>query len=124
MSKTFDPAALVAWASGVMAGRGVDGPKARVVAETLVEGDLLGHDTHGLFLLAPYLGKLAEGAVKGVGAPDVLNDRPAASLWDGGMILGPWLVTEAIGAASTKAREVGAKVVVRSAQSLVSTPRM
>jgi LDH2 family malate/lactate/ureidoglycolate dehydrogenase len=36
---------------------------AEAVARTLVEGDLLGHDTHGLALLAPYIKKLESGSV-------------------------------------------------------------
>ena len=109
-----EPAALVAWAEKAMEARGVEPDKAAATARILVEGDLLGHDTHGLFLLGPYLGKLGEGAVKGEGAPDVLSDRPAALLWDGRMILGPWLTEEAVKAASARARTQGqASVVIR-----------
>lgn len=112
MTTRRDPADLRAWAAAVLAARDVAPEIARSVAETLVEGDLLGHDTHGLFLLGPYLGKLAEGAVKGEGTPEIVSDRPGAALWDGGMILGPWLTAEAIRAASVKARETGVGAVV------------
>lgn len=107
-----DPAELTNWATAVLEAAEVAPQIARAVAEVLVEGDLLGHDTHGLALLGPYLGKLAEGAVKGRGAPEVISDRPAAALWDGGMILGPWLTREAIANASAKARATGSGTVV------------
>ena len=46
---------LIAFASGLLARAGLDTEMASDVADVLVEGDLLGHDTHGLALLAPYL---------------------------------------------------------------------
>lgn len=51
------------------------------VARTLVEGDLLGHDTHGLALLAGYVKEIESGGMTRDGAPEVLSDRPAAVLW-------------------------------------------
>ena len=110
----YDPSALAAWAAEALETRGADPGKARATAEVLVEGDLLGHDTHGLFLLAPYLQKLSEGGLKGSGAPEVLSDRPAALLWDGDRLIGPWLVVEAIRQASERAHDLGqASLVIR-----------
>lgn len=63
----YAPPALAAWAAAVLENRGVDADKAATVAEVLVEGDLLGHDTHGLALLAPNLAKLADGGLTGRG---------------------------------------------------------
>jgi len=71
-------------------------PRARVVAEVLLEGDLLGHTTHGLALLPRYLDELANGRMEREGEPVVLNDRGAALTWDGRRLPGPWLVTRAI----------------------------
>ncbi|MEL7464353.1 MAG: Ldh family oxidoreductase [Pseudomonadota bacterium] len=107
----YDPNDLTDWAARALGASDCDPAIARTTAEVLVEGDLLGHDTHGLFLLAPYLGKLADGGATGRGAPEVISDRPSAALWDGGMILGPWLTEEAIAAASRKARETGVGTV-------------
>ena len=107
MTDRFDPKELTDWATRVLAASGAAPEIARTTADVLVEGDMLGHDTHGLFLLGPYLGKLAEGGAKGAGAPKSLSDRPSAAAWDGDMILGPWLTTEAIRVASEKARATG-----------------
>lgn len=108
----YAPPALAAWAAAVLENRGVDADKAATVAEVLVEGDLLGHDTHGLALLAPNLAKLADGGLTGRGSVDVLADRPGALLWDGRMLPGPWLTREAIRAAATRARANGTAMVV------------
>ncbi|HRO61634.1 MAG TPA: Ldh family oxidoreductase, partial [Burkholderiaceae bacterium] len=54
----FDAGDLTAFAEALLTAAGLEADKARDVAEVLVEGDLLGHDTHGLGLLPGYLGEL------------------------------------------------------------------
>ena len=66
---------LIAFVHALFAAGGMDGDKAALVAELLVEADLFGHDTHGLQLAAPYLRELESGEMLGAGAPEVLNDR-------------------------------------------------
>ena len=51
---TYDD--LINFARALLVRSGLDEDKARAVADILVEGDLLGHTTHGLALLGPYLG--------------------------------------------------------------------
>jgi len=85
---------------------------ARDVATVLVEGDLLGHTTHGLALLAPYLAEIANGGMAKSGAPIVVNARPAAQLWDGQRLPGPWLTLRALDAAMTMAQDFGTGTVV------------
>ena len=53
--------ALVGFAHALLAKAGVRDDIARDVATVLVDGDLLGHNTHGLALLAGYLGETREG---------------------------------------------------------------
>ena len=74
---------LVAFANGLLRRVGVRDDIAATVADVLVTGDLLGHTTHGLGLLAPYLGELEKGTMTAAGEPGVQNARPAAELWDG-----------------------------------------
>jgi LDH2 family malate/lactate/ureidoglycolate dehydrogenase len=85
---------------------------ARDLADVLVEGDLLGHTTHGLALAAPYLKELAEGRMTKNGEPTVLSRRAAAELWDGQRLPGPWLTLRALEAASAMARATGTGTVV------------
>jgi len=69
---------------------------ATTVAEILLEGDLLGHTTHGLQLLGPYLKELQQGTMAREGMPVVLQDHGMSVLWDGRYLPGPWLVARAI----------------------------
>ena len=88
------------------------GDIARDVADVLVTGDLLGHTTHGLALLAPYLAELEKGAMTKAGEPVIVNARPAAQCWDGGRLPGPWLTLRALDTAATMAATHGTGTVV------------
>jgi L-lactate dehydrogenase len=88
--------------------------KAAAVADVLVEGDLLGHTTHGLQLLPLYLAEIEKQQMTLSGQPHVLADHPAAVTWDGRRLPGQWLTLEAISLASARARELGScSVVIR-----------
>jgi L-lactate dehydrogenase len=91
---------------------GMDNAFATDVGAILVEGDLLGHDTHGLALLAPYLAELEAGTMRGHGAYRVLNERAGTALWDGERLPGPWLTLRAVDDAIGRARLCGAGTVV------------
>jgi LDH2 family malate/lactate/ureidoglycolate dehydrogenase len=111
--QTRHPAdALTRYARRLLEAAGVDASIAVDVAEVLVEGDLLGHDTHGLALLAGYLGELNQGSMTRAGSYEVVNKRGAAALWDGRRLPGPWLVRRAMEAAATMARAHGTGTVV------------
>ena len=84
------------------------------MADVLLEGDLLGHTTHGLDLLARYLRELDEGRMTKDGEPQTLQDRGSALTWDGRRLPGPWLVKQAIGAARGRlASHPSVNVVIR-----------
>jgi L-lactate dehydrogenase len=100
-------AGLLRFAEAACRTAGLPAEKARDVAEVLVEGDLMGHDTHGLALLLPYLDSLAAGGMTAEGEPEVLRSTPAAQSWDGRKLPGPWLVRRAIGAAEAAAGTLG-----------------
>ena len=106
-----DADALVAFAHALLRGAGLDDALARDVAEVLVEGDLLGHDTHGLALLAGYLGELERGTMTKTGDPAVIAERSAVATWDGRRLPGPALVRRAIDWAAPRAREHGCATV-------------
>jgi len=104
--------ALHAFGRALLVRSGVRDDIARDVADVLVDGDLLGHTTHGLALLAAYLGEIEKGAMARSGEPRVLNRRPAAQLWDGGRLPGPWLTLRAFDAAAAMAKDCGTGTVV------------
>jgi len=98
MSTRYAAPALTQSAIALLQAAGVDAGKARAVAEILVEGDLMGHDTHGLALLGPYLGELESGGMQKGGEPEVLNSR---------RLPGPWLVLKAMEECAKMAKTYG-----------------
>jgi LDH2 family malate/lactate/ureidoglycolate dehydrogenase len=113
-SPRYDAAALARYAAQLLQHAGLAEAMAPTVADTLVQGDLLGHDTHGLALLAGYVKELEAGRMRPEGAPIVVSDRPAAVLWDGQRLPGPWLVHQGLDLLLPRARELGtASLVIR-----------
>jgi LDH2 family malate/lactate/ureidoglycolate dehydrogenase len=107
----FAAGALVDYAMALLLATGFDAEKASVTARLLVEADLLGHTTHGLQLLAPYIAAAEEGTMKMTGQPVVVADRPAALTWDGDRLPGVWLTDKALGEAMARARTQGTAMV-------------
>jgi L-lactate dehydrogenase len=111
MTDRYDAAALTDFAAKLFVHAGLDEDKAKTTAEILVEGDLMGHTTHGLALLAPYLAEAASGKMLGTGEPTVIAEAPAAQTWDGRRLPGPWLVVRAADWATRNAAETGIAAV-------------
>jgi L-lactate dehydrogenase len=107
MAERHDAGALMRFVAACGRAAGLDDAKARDVAEVLVEGDLMGHDTHGLGLLTPYLDAAESADMRGTGEPYVLSSTPVVQAWDGRKLPGPWLVRRAIAAAETAAQAFG-----------------
>ena len=103
---------LLAHAAALLEAAGLSGERAGVVAATLLEGDLMGHTTHGLALLPGYLGEIAAGRMAVAGEPEVVSDRGASVLLDGRRLPGPWLVHHAIGLALERVAAQGTCTVV------------
>jgi LDH2 family malate/lactate/ureidoglycolate dehydrogenase len=112
MNPRYAASALIDFAHALCSAAGLDHEKATAVAEILVEGDLLGHSTHGLALLGAYLRDLDSGAMEKSGLPAVIADYPAAVTWDGRRLPGPWLVVRALELAVERARQQGTCTVV------------
>ena len=55
----YSAPALLEFASALLQRAGMESDKADATADILLEGDLLGHTTHGLQLLPLYLAELA-----------------------------------------------------------------
>jgi len=98
---------LQEFSTNLLAQSGLDHDKATVVARTLVEGDLLGHTTHGLALLPGYLKDIVAGGMTTQGNYRVLRDKPAVQLWDGERLPGPWLIEKGLDMLIPRARELG-----------------
>jgi L-lactate dehydrogenase len=107
-----DASALRDFARALLARAGVRDDIAATTADVLVDGDLLGHTTHGLALLPGYLRELESGAMTKSGEPAVVHARPAAQSWDGARLPGPWLTARALDAAIAMAQAYGTGTVV------------
>ncbi len=111
MTERYAASALATFATELLRYQGLDPGKAEATARVLLEGDLLGHTTHGLALLAPYLDEAAAGRMRGQGSWAVVNEAGAAQTWDGQRLPGPWLIEQAADWAAGRAREAGIAAV-------------
>lgn len=98
---------LVAFAADLLAAAGMEADKARVTAEVLVEGDMIGHATHGLQLMHWYVEQLEDGSLNGKGSYEVVADKGSAFVWDGRLLPGAWLLTEALDQACSRVADHG-----------------
>lgn len=103
----YAPEALIAFARDLFAAAGCDGDKATIMAEVLVEGDLLGHTTHGLQLAAGYLAAIADGSMAATGRQQTVSDKGAVASWDGRRLPGVWLTVKALDLAAERAKRLG-----------------
>jgi LDH2 family malate/lactate/ureidoglycolate dehydrogenase len=108
----YSAQALRDFSQALLEAAGMPPDPAEAVADTLVEGDLLGHDTHGLALLAPYIREIENKTMEVSGMPDTLSDRGASLLWDGRRLPGPWLVRQGMETLAPRAREFGSATLV------------
>jgi len=106
-SKRYSADALIEYGASLLDNAGMDPDKSKVVAEILVEGDLLGHNTHGLQLLASYLADIEKDELATTGNPRVIADLPAAVAWDGMRLPGTWLTARAVDLACERAQTHG-----------------
>lgn len=103
----IDHAALTDFAYRLLANAGMEKDKAEATAAILVEGDMIGHETHGVSLLHWYVDALADGSLAKSGTYDVINDRGAAFVWDGNLLPGAWLLSKALDQACERVRDFG-----------------
>ena len=108
----YNHTALRDFAQDLLIRAGLAADRAAIVADILLEGDLLGHTTHGLALLPGYLGEIESGRMRVEGDPDTITDRGATVLWDGRRLPGPFLTVRAIDLAMGRAVIHGTATVV------------
>jgi L-lactate dehydrogenase len=93
---SYAGAELVSCASTLFERAGLEAEIAHVVAEVLVEAELLGYDTHGLQFVPAYLSAIEAGRTRTSGQPEVLRDEGAALVLDGRYLPGQWVVRRAL----------------------------
>ena len=103
----IDSEALTDFAQALLSAAGMEPDKAEATARVLVEGDMIGHETHGVGLLPWYLDALADGSLRKAGDYEVVSDKGASFVWDGRLLPGAWLLTRALEQAAERVGQYG-----------------
>lgn len=107
--------ALRDFVSAVYAGAGVPPEEAQFVADTLVQADLWGHQSHGVLRTGWYLARLKAGSMKALTRPRFVSDSRAVAVIDGDDGVGQVVTRFAAHEAIRRAKEHGvAAVAVRN----------
>ena len=102
---------LIDFAAAIYAGAGMPETDAQLVADTLVQADLWGHQSHGVLRLGWYLDRIRNGVMKPVTTPEFVVDAGAVALIDGHDGVGHVLTELARKEAVRRARLHGIAVV-------------
>ncbi len=78
-----DSQSLVDFGTSVYASVGMPEPDARLVADTLVQADLWGHQSHGVLRLGWYYDRVRNGVIKPVTTPEFVTDAGSIAIIDG-----------------------------------------
>ena len=105
----YRPETLRGFAGALATQAGLPRERAAVMAEILVEADMMGRSTHGIEQLDRYLDDLVADLMNKTGEHEPVADNGAALTWDGHFLPGTWLVTQALAAARER---IGAHPVV------------
>ncbi len=102
-----DPNRLIEFATAVFVTQGVPEDDAHLIADSLVQADLWGHQSHGVLRLGWYLDRLRNGVTKPVTRPEFVIDAGAIALIDGHDGVGHVLARLAALEAVKRAKEHG-----------------
>jgi uncharacterized oxidoreductase len=81
--------------------------EARIVADSLTESNLLGHDSHGAIRVPQYVGMMRDGLIVPGNKPEIVKDEGSTLIVDGHFTFGQVIVRQAMTHAIEKARERG-----------------
>lgn len=95
---------LRALASAIFQKAGAPPETAAQVAESLVESNLRGYDSHGVMRVLEYVRQIRAGDLKPDAAPRILRETPTTALVDGGWNFGQVVARYAMRVATEKAR--------------------
>lgn len=109
----YDVQALTTFVERLFEKAGADTEVAQVVTRVLLEGELLGHRTHGLNLVSRYIDGMLGGQVKArAQVLEQVSDSGISSLFDGHYVLGPYCVSRALDCAAKGATSQGIGIAV------------
>lgn len=94
-------------AADMLEAAGSDREGAEAVAESLVDANLRGVDSHGVMRLAGYLELIRAGKIRPRARPEVIADRGATIVFEGNLAFGQLVARAATLAAMAKAKSHG-----------------
>src|ERR1700730_16457185 len=103
----IDPIRLLSFATAIYEKAGMAAPDARVAADSLVQADLWGHQSHGVMRLSWYTARLKAGVCDPVAKPEFVTDVGAVAVIDGRDALGQVLMGLAVKGARRRAKAHG-----------------
>ena len=106
-SARVDPGRLRAFVAAVYSAEGMPGEDAALVADSLVQADLWGHQSHGVLRLDWYRARLLAGTMKAVTRPELVTDAGAIAAIDGHDGVGQVLAMNAMEEAIARAKRHG-----------------
>lgn len=110
-AQRVDAGALTAFAAAVGEAVGVPAEAARLLADSLVQADLWGHQSHGVMRLAWYVDRIRAGVTRAAAEPGLVVDAGAVAVLDGRDGVGQVVAARAAIEAAARARDHGVGVV-------------
>src|SRR3974390_3381747 len=107
----IDPKALIDFATAIYASVGMPEADARLVADTLVQADLWGHQSHGVLRLGWDFHRVRNGVMNPVTTPEFVVDAGGVAVIDGHDGVGQVLAMLATREAVKRAKAHGIAVV-------------
>ncbi len=102
---------LIAILAKIFGAAGAPPQSAQLVASSLVENNLVGHDSHGALRITSYIQAMDDGSIDPDGAFQIVRDSPTTVLANGGHNFGQVVLGKAMALAVTKAKELGTGMV-------------
>ena len=98
---------LQAFAEALFVAGGATAEEAGIIATSLVESNLRGHDSHGVMRIPFYIAKVQDGSINAQGRLQVVHETPAVLVCDGEWGFGQPLSQELMRRLIAKAGQIG-----------------
>jgi hydroxycarboxylate dehydrogenase B len=102
---------LIDFSASLFESAGIAREESRMVASSLVESNLCGHESHGVVRVIEYLSLLERGELHGSVPLEILTETPALAACDAGFGFGQVQMRRLLALASRKARSIGVACV-------------
>ncbi len=110
----FSPQQLTAIVQGVFTAAGLEQDEASIVAEHLVQANVVGHDSHGVLRIPEYLAWMEAGDVVPGQHITIMHETAVLAVMEGGWGFGQVIGLEAMEVAMDKARTMGVGIITVS----------